>query len=85
MQLGIDPKALLLLDNCSVHLDETELVSKDGKIKAIFLPPNVTSFIHPMDQGVLVPMKHRYRQKLLEELLSKDDEGLSIMEYSKNN
>ncbi len=52
-ELGVEPKALLLLDNCSAHPDEDELVSSDGKIKAVFLPPNVTSLIQPMDQGVL--------------------------------
>ena len=60
IELGIEPKAVLLLDNCSAHPDETELMSSDGKIIAIFLPPNVTSLIQPMDQGVLESMKRRY-------------------------
>ena len=51
------PKGLLLLDNCSAHLDESELISQDGLVKAVFLPPNVTSLIQPMDQGVLKALK----------------------------
>ena len=31
-----------------------------AKIKCLFLPPNVTSLIQPMDQGVLENIKRRY-------------------------
>ena len=44
-ELGIQPKALLLLDNCAAHPDESELISDDGLIVAKFLPPNVISLI----------------------------------------
>lgn len=50
MALGEKPKAILLLDNCLAHPDESELVSDDSNIFAHFLPANVTS---PVDQGVL--------------------------------
>ncbi len=80
-ELGVEPKALLLLDNCSAHPDEDELVSSDGKIEAVFLPPNVTSLIQPMDQGVHESIKRRYRRKLLEELLFKNDEGVSVIDF----
>ena len=52
----LQPKALLLLDNCAAH-PEDELGSDDGLIVAKFLPPNVTSSIQPMDQGVFEAMK----------------------------
>ncbi|GBM47316.1 Jerky [Araneus ventricosus] len=45
-----DTKAILLLDNCKAHPPVDELVS--GNIVATLLPPNVTSLIQPMDQGV---------------------------------
>ena len=84
VKLGVEPKAILLLDNCSAHPNADELVSTDGKIKAVFLPPNVTSLIQPMDQGILEALKRHYRRKLLEELLFQDDEGISIVEYLKS-
>ena len=37
-----------------------------------------------MDQGILEALKHHYRRKLLEELLFRDDEGVSIVEYLKS-
>jgi DDE superfamily endonuclease len=41
---NIEPKALLLLDNCSAHHSGgEELKSDDGLIFCYFLPPNVTS------------------------------------------
>uniref|UniRef100_K7GFI0 DDE-1 domain-containing protein n=1 Tax=Pelodiscus sinensis TaxID=13735 RepID=K7GFI0_PELSI len=52
-----DSKVILLLDNCRVHLSETDLVS--GNIFTVFLPPNVTSLIQPMDQGVIKNLKSK--------------------------
>ena len=53
----LQPKALLLFDNCVAHPEKDEMVSDDGLIVAKFLPPNVTSLIQPMDQCVLEAMK----------------------------
>ena len=50
--LGLE-KNVLVLVNCPAHPNAEDLVSDDGKITALFLPPNVTSLIQPMDQGVL--------------------------------
>ena len=58
--LGLECKAVLVLDNCSAHPNVEELISEDGKISAKYLPPNVTSLIQPMDQGVLNALKLRY-------------------------
>ena len=51
--MGQEPKALLALKNCSPRPDEEQLLSSDGKVKALFLPLNVMSLIQPMDQGVI--------------------------------
>ena len=40
---GLTIKALLLLDNAPSHPDLSSLVSQDGNIKALFLPPNTTA------------------------------------------
>jgi hypothetical protein len=41
--MNIEPKAVLLFDNCSAHKLGDALQSDDGKIIVHFLPPNVTS------------------------------------------
>jgi hypothetical protein len=50
---NLEPKAILLLDNCPGHPDECDLVSDDGKITAMFFPPNCTPLLQPMDQNVI--------------------------------
>ena len=74
-------KALLLLDNAPTHPDECELVS--GDIRALFLPPNVTSLIQPLDQGVLENLKRHYRQRLLKHLLEDLKNDLTVVESLK--
>lgn len=83
ISLGEEPKAVLLLDNCSAHPEQSELVSEDGQIFAHFLPANVTSLIQPMDQGVLQAIKMKYKKKLLRRLIVEDDVGGSIIEFIK--
>ena len=66
-----NPKALLLMDNCSAHPDA--LSSSDGSITCMFLPPNTTSILQPMDQGVLQGMKTRYKKKLLQQVINEQN------------
>ena len=35
--VGQEPKALLVLDNCWAHPDEEQLLSSDGKVKALHI------------------------------------------------
>lgn len=73
----IEPKAVLLLDNCSAHNARShQLSSDDGKIFVQFLPPRTTSLLQPMDQRVLYSMKTKYRKILLLELIQTDGEDI---------
>ena len=60
-------KALILIDNAPAHPSGELLSSKEGNIKIMFLPPNTTSVIQPMDQGVIECCKRFYRTKLMRE------------------
>ena len=80
--LGLEQMAILL-NNCAAHPDEKDLVSEDGKIVAMYFPPNVTSLIQPMDQGVLKSLKWHYKNKLLHELIIEDENGTAITEFLK--
>ena len=77
--LGLEPKAVLVLDNCPAHPNEEDLISDDGNIATLYLPPNVTFLIQPMDQGVLVALKHR--KKLLRRLLIENGNGASLIDF----
>ena len=73
-EMGLGAKALLLLDNAPTHPAATNLVSKEGTIRAMYLPPNTTALFQPMDQGVVEAFKRRYRKDLLQKLLLEDQE-----------
>ncbi len=79
----LDPKAVLLLDNAPSHPSASALITSDGKIKCFFLPPNVTSILQPMDQGVLENLKRRYKREFLRDLLLRSSEEISFMDFAK--
>ncbi|XP_053960459.1 jerky protein homolog-like [Anastrepha ludens] len=58
-------KALLLIDNASSHPNEAELTTENGQISAMFMPPNVTPLIQPMDQNAIKITKLYYRNSIL--------------------
>ena len=74
-----DSKVILLPDNCRAHLPALELVSRN--IFAAFLPPNVTSLIQPMDQGIISNIKHYYKSGFLHKLVNTD---LDVPEFQKS-
>ena len=39
----------------------------------MFLPPNTTSIIQPMDQGILEAMKRQYKKCILRHLILEND------------
>lgn len=63
-------KVLLLVDNCPAHPEVRDLKN----IKLEFFPPNVTSVLQPMDQGVIRSLKCHYRKKIVLRLIEEDGE-----------
>lgn len=59
---------MVLLDNCSAHPDERELVSDNTFIGAKFLPPIVTSIVQPIDQNLHAVNEAKYLASLLQTL-----------------
>lgn len=51
----------MLFDNCPAHLEQKNLAN----IKLVFLLPNMTSILQPMDQEVIKNLKLRYRKTLI--------------------
>ncbi len=81
---GIEYKMLLLVDNAPAHPSTDCLQSTDGKVTTMFLPANTTSVIQPMDQGILEPLKNRYKKRLLQHLIIENESSsLTIPEVLK--
>jgi hypothetical protein len=57
----MDFKFLLLVDNAPGH--HLHISDIDDSINVMFLPPNTTSLIQPMDEGVIATFKSYYLQK----------------------
>lgn len=68
--LGLDKNSiiLLLLDNCPAHPDESTFQQDNIIVK--YLPPNCTSLIQPMDQGIIRSLKCSYRKQFLKKTYS---------------
>lgn len=56
---------LLILDNCSAHRLYPELQA----VKILFLPPNATARLQPLDMGIIQNFKINYRRRVIERLL----------------
>ena len=50
-------KVLVLLDNASVH----DYKLKYSNIEFLYLPPNTTSRLQPLDAGIIASFKKQYR------------------------
>lgn len=64
-------RAVLIIDNAACH--SKVLISECNNFKIIFLPPNTTSVIQPMDQNPIRLTKMFYKKSLLMEVVNSND------------
>ena len=57
-------KIALLIDNCPAHPSVSDLTN----VQLVFLPPNTTSVLQPIDQGVIRSLKAHYRGRVVRRL-----------------
>ncbi|XP_049514014.1 tigger transposable element-derived protein 6-like [Dermacentor silvarum] len=60
-----DRKIILIVDNCSAHIVNVRLTN----VKLEFMPPNCTSLLQPLDQGIIRCVKTEFRMRLVQRLL----------------
>lgn len=80
---GKTGKALLIIDNAPTHSDIDTLNAINEDFSVIFLPPNVTALLQPMDQGVIAKTKRLYRKELLRRLLLAERDEESVIAFTK--
>ncbi|XP_034954627.2 tigger transposable element-derived protein 1-like [Zootoca vivipara] len=81
-------KCLLVMDNAPAHPPglEEELVEEFSFINVMFLPPNTTSLIQPMEQQVIPNFKKLYTRALFQRCFEvTSDTELTLREFWKNN
>ena len=71
-------KIALLIDNCPAH----PFVSDLTIVQLVFLPPNNTSVLQPMDQGVIRSLKAHYRGRVVRRLCRALDKTKTLPEIS---
>ena len=67
-------KVLLLLDNAPGHPREIQ----HPNVEVVFLPPNTTAFIQPLDQGIINTFKTFYIKQTFEKLLTEMDNDRTL-------
>lgn len=65
-------KVLLTMDNCRAH-DITNL--NLSSVRVIFFPPNMTSRLQPLDQGIIRVVKSHYRKRLVKSAIQAIESG----------
>ena len=71
-------KVVLFVDQASSHV-----LQDLSNIRIQFLPPNMTSKLQPMDQGVIRSLKCHYRSRLTERYLAGITEGQTTQQLAK--
>ena len=71
-------KIALLIGNCPAHPSVSDLT----KLQLVFLPPNTTSVLQPMDQGVLRSLKALYRGRVVSRLCRTLDKTKTLPKIS---
>lgn len=66
-------KIVLFIDNCAAH----NTIPKMENVKIEFLPPNTTSKLQPLDQGIIQSFKVKYRHLVVKKMLSEMEDGVS--------
>lgn len=73
-------KVLLLMDNFSAHTAAvTAIRDSDTPLQnttVAYLPPNMTSKVQPLDQGIIMAFKSHYRKQWLQYMVDEFDKGL---------
>lgn len=80
--IGQDFKVILFLDNASQHSHE-ELIGRHPNVRVVFLPPNTTCFIQPLDQAINRSFKCKYMNRVVDEALVKLDHGTELSTFWK--
>ena len=67
-------KILLFVDNCLIHNQDFDF----SNIKVKYFPPNATSVLQPLDQGIIHSFKANYRKELISLMINNFDNEIEF-------
>ena len=73
-------KGVLFCDNASCHKSANELTH----VKIVLMPPNTTSIIQPLDQGIIRNIKVYYRTQLMRQMVISLDAGVKPDDFAES-
>ncbi|XP_064108006.1 tigger transposable element-derived protein 1-like [Macrobrachium nipponense] len=81
---GIPFKVLLVLDNPPGH--PAQLENFNPNVKMVYLPPNTTALLQPMDQGVIASFKAYYLRRTIAMALqgTETNKDLTLKDFRKS-
>ena len=74
-------KVILFLYNATCHPES--MIGQFLQIKIVFLPKNTTSRLQPLDAGIILNFKVKYRKRLVKCVLAKIQEDASTTQIVK--
>ncbi|XP_044589588.1 jerky protein homolog-like [Cotesia glomerata] len=79
-----ETKIVLIMDNAACHPPAEELNKLCESCTIIFLPPNTTSLMQPLEQGIIEKFKRRYRNDLIEKIVFHEKNNAENNDYFKS-
>ena len=73
-------KILLFIDNAPFHG-----TAEFSNVKLVFFPPNTTSILQPLDQGVIKNFKLFYKSLLLQDTINWIGQAISANQFVSSN
>ncbi|GBN11082.1 hypothetical protein AVEN_145036-1 [Araneus ventricosus] len=71
-------KIVLFIDNCTAH----SLIPEMNALKVVFLPPNTTSKLQPLDQGIIRSFKVFCRKELVKKVMDSIDKNQKMKPFN---
>lgn len=68
-----DRKVILFIDQCPAHNNLIEL----SNVRVVYLPPNTTSLLQPLDGGIIKTFKAHYRKLLSKNIIMRLDANVN--------
>lgn len=72
--MGENRRILLTVDNCPSHSPVVNLKN----IKLVFLPPNTSGVLQPMEQGIIRSLKVNYRRRMILKIVNREEQDKEL-------